>query len=54
MIWSKDTFSMPSSNRYQDTFEFMFVFSKGNPKSVNLIKDRKNKYIGTKIHGTIR
>jgi len=32
----------------------MFVFSKQKPKTTNLIKDRKNKYGGTKVHGTQR
>ena len=32
----------------------MFVFSKGFRKEANLIKDRKNKWGGTKIHGTER
>ena len=32
----------------------MFVFSKGRPRTVNLIQDRQNKYAGTKVHGTER
>ena len=32
----------------------MFVLSKGKPGTVNLIKDRKNKWAGTKCHGTAR
>lgn len=32
---------MPS-NRYLASFEYMFIFSKGKPKSVNFINDRKN------------
>lgn len=54
MIWNKDTFSYPDSNRYRNTFEYMFVFSKGKPKSFNPIRDRKNKYAGCKVHGTSR
>jgi site-specific DNA-methyltransferase (adenine-specific) len=34
---------VPSSNRYHQVFEYMFIFSKGKPKTVNLIKDRENK-----------
>jgi len=30
---------------YTQAFEYMFVFSKGKPKSINLLKDRENKYI---------
>jgi site-specific DNA-methyltransferase (adenine-specific) len=32
----------------------MFIFSKGKPKKINLIKDRKNKWAGCKVHGTSR
>ena len=44
MIWKKTGFSNPGNNRYHNVWEFMFVFSKGNPKTFNPIKDRKNKY----------
>ena len=54
MIWYKDSFNFPSINRYGDAFEYMFIFSKGSPKSVNKICDRKNKWVGTKVHGTSR
>lgn len=40
--------------RYASTFEYMFVFSKGKPKTFNPIKDRKNIHAGKKKHGTIR
>lgn len=54
MIWEKDSFSFPECARYPQVFEYMFVFSKGKPKTVNQIKDRVNKWSGTKIHGTYR
>ena len=54
MVWSKDTTSYPDSNRYYNTFEYMFILSKGKPKTFNPIKDRKNKYSGHKVHGTSR
>lgn len=54
MIWVKDTSSFPEKVRYNQVFEYMFVFSKGKPKTFNPIKDRKNKYAGTKVHGTYR
>ena len=44
MIYQKTGCAMPSSNRYLANFEYMFVFSKGKPKTTNLIEDRKNKY----------
>lgn len=44
MIWEKPNFSMPCKNRYHQVFEYMFVFSRGAPKTFNEICDRKNKY----------
>jgi site-specific DNA-methyltransferase (adenine-specific) len=46
MIYMKNNFSNPSSNRYHQIFEYMFVLSKGKPKVFNPIKDRKNIYGG--------
>lgn len=46
MIWNKGSFTNPSSNRFHQVFEYMFVFSKGKPKTFNEILDRKNKYMG--------
>lgn len=46
MIYMKNNFSNPSSNRYHQIFEYMFVFSKGKPSVFNSIKDRKNIYGG--------
>jgi site-specific DNA-methyltransferase (adenine-specific) len=47
MIWKKPNFANPSSNRYHQTFEYMFVLSKGKPNTFNSIKDRKNIYAGS-------
>lgn len=54
MIWKKDTSSFPDPTRYMQSFEYMFVFSKGKPKTVNKICDRINKWYGTQVHGTSR
>lgn len=56
MIWNKGGFSAVGSlgTRYAPVFEYMFVFSKGKPKSFNPIKDRENKHGGKKASGTIR
>lgn len=54
MIWEKDTFTFPDNTRYRQCFEYMFVFSKGKPKTINKISDRKNKFGGTMVHGTSR
>jgi site-specific DNA-methyltransferase (adenine-specific) len=53
MIWQKIS-AYQHKNRYIPSFEYMFVLSKGKPKVVNLIRDRKNKWAGTKVHGTER
>jgi DNA modification methylase len=50
MIWNKGGFSSPQSNRYGACSEYMFVLSKGKPVSVNIIKDRKTKKGGQKLH----
>lgn len=49
MIYQKTGFAFPSVGRYHQVFEFMFVLSKGTPKTFNAIKDRKN--IETKMGG---
>ena len=40
MIYDKNGFRFPSPNRYHNVFEYMFVFSKGAPKTFNPIIDR--------------
>lgn len=47
IIYHKTSTAPPHKNRYFNTFEYMFILSKGKPKTINLIKDRKNKYAGT-------
>ena len=55
MIWNKpNSGSIGSLNRYEQTMEYMFVFSKGKPKTTNLIMDKPNKRAGEKQHGSIR
>lgn len=36
---------------YTPSFEYMFVFSKGKPKTINLIRDRINKHAGKSTSG---
>ena len=49
MIWTKDQLSFPDKHRYYAAFEYMFVISKGKPKAINLIADKKNKAYGRKV-----
>jgi site-specific DNA-methyltransferase (adenine-specific) len=46
MIYHKNGPPFPESGRYSQVFEYMFVFSKGTPNTVNLIKDKPNKWAG--------
>lgn len=54
MIWQKDSCAFPETVRYYQVFEFMFIFSKGSPRTVNLIQDKENKWCGISEHGTYR
>ena len=46
MIYQKLNFSHPETNRYHNVFEYVFIFSKGKPKTFNPIMDRANKTAG--------
>lgn len=46
MIWQKSNFSNPSRTRYHQVFDYVFVLSKGAPKTFNPICDRRNVYGG--------
>jgi site-specific DNA-methyltransferase (adenine-specific) len=51
MIFEKNSSTYPASAngvRYSQIFEYMFVFSKGKPKTSNLICDKPNKWAGFK------
>ena len=53
MIYQK-TPSFPAADgdkRYSQNFEYMFIWTKGTPKTANLLKDRKNKWGGSTSWG---
>lgn len=56
MIWEKPSFTATGSlvSRYAPVFEYMFVLSKGTPKTFNPIKDKVNKCSGEILRGSIR
>ena len=54
MIWEKPSPAAPTEGRYYDVFEYMFIFSKGKPSTLNLIADRKNKSTGSTSSKEIR
>jgi site-specific DNA-methyltransferase (adenine-specific) len=55
MIWNKPNPIPTQSNRYQQQFEYMFIFSKGKIKTFNGIRV-KSKFSGTKVkkHRAVR
>ncbi len=53
IIYEKAGSSPPHTNRYFNSFEYMFVFSKGKPKTVNLLRDKENKWGGKKTYGNV-
>ena len=54
MIYEKDSCPFPEINRYYPSFEYMFIISKGKPKTYNLIKDKPNKRAGESVTGSAR
>lgn len=46
MIYQKTGIPFPSKTRYLQCFEYMFVLSKGKPKTINLLEDRPNATAG--------
>lgn len=46
IIYVKKSGGPPHLNRYRDAHEFMFVMSKGNIQTINLICDKNNTWVG--------
>ena len=54
MIYAKTGVAFPSgphSVRYTQKFEYVFILSKGKPKTINLIQDKPNKWAGVSSWG---
>src|SRR5215831_1887097 len=51
MIYAKSGIAKPMFTRYHQAFEYMFVISKGNPKTFNPLKDRENTTARTPKYG---
>ena len=49
MIYKKNNFPFPESNRYYQQFEYMFILCKGKITTTNLIKDKLSKNPGSKV-----
>lgn len=54
MIYERVACNFPDTVRYYQIFDYMFVLSKGFPKTFNPIRDRKNISFGRKVTGTAR
>ncbi len=53
IIYEKAGVSPPHKNRYFNAFEYMFVLSKGKPKTINIIRDKENKWGGKSTFGEV-
>lgn len=53
MIYAKNNYIPLTHNRYEQQFEYMFVFSKGKPKCFSPMK-KENKYSGIRKGGNMR
>ncbi len=53
IIYEKAGSGPPHPNRYFNSFEYMFVLSKGKPKTVNILKDKPNKWAGHTTYGEV-
>lgn len=52
MIYHKNGAPFPESGRYSQVFEYMFILLKGDrPNTVNLIKDKVNRWAGSSPYG---
>lgn len=46
IIYEKSGSAPPHSGRYFNSFEYMFIFTKGRPKTVNILEDKPNIWAG--------
>ena len=53
IIYEKAGSAPPHPRRYFNSFEYMFVLSKGKPSTINLLKDKKNVWGGKSTYGKV-
>lgn len=53
IIYEKAGSGPPHPNRYFNIFEYMFILSKGRPKTINILKDKPNKWAGRSTYGEV-
>jgi DNA modification methylase len=49
MIYHRNGLTFPETNRYYPSFDFMFILSKNQPETTNLIADKLNKCAGQSL-----
>lgn len=52
MIYQKDVMPFPEQTRYNQCFEYMFILTKGKPKTFNAIKEKTQGYKPSKTSTT--
>lgn len=53
IIYEKSGTGPPHKNRYFNAFEYMFILSKGYPKTIHLIEDKPNKWANHTTFGNV-
>ena len=53
ILVDKERNTPPTTVRYGDAFESMYILAKGKPKTVHILKDKPNKWAGTKTWGCL-
>ena len=53
IIYEKAGSGPPHPNRYFNSFEYMFVLSKGKPKTVHILRDKPNKWAGYSTYADV-
>lgn len=53
IIYEKAGTGPPHPGRYFNAFDYMFVLSKGKPKTIHLLRDKPNKWAGTTTFGAV-
>lgn len=53
IIYEKAGSGPPHPNRYFNAYEYMFVLSKGKPKTIHILRDKPNKWAGSSTYGNV-
>lgn len=53
IIYEKAGTAPPHKNRYFNAFEYMFILSKGQPKTIHLLTDKPNKWANYTTFGNV-